>query len=114
VYKTLVVEDAAGGRRAFLMMIPAESELNLKQAAAELHLKKVRMASLQDAEKRTGLKAGGISALALLNRGFDIYLANQAAELEWIVISAGKRGINLRLSVADLMKITGAAWLDCC
>ncbi|MBN1266755.1 MAG: hypothetical protein JXA25_14760 [Anaerolineales bacterium] len=114
VYKTLVVEDAAGGKGNFLIIIPAESELDLKRTATSLGRKKVRMASLKDAEKRTGLKVGGISALVLLNRGFSIYLAEQAADLSRIVISAGQRGINLRLAVVDLLRITGADWIDCC
>jgi len=114
VFKTLVVQDAGGGRPNHLIMIPAEAALDLKLTAAALGLKKVQMASHKDAEKRTGLQVGGISVLALLNKGFSIHLAQQAADLESIVISAGQRGVNLKISVQDLLQVCGAAWIDCC
>jgi Cys-tRNA(Pro)/Cys-tRNA(Cys) deacylase len=70
------------------------------------------MARHADAEKMTGLKVGGISALALLNKGFDIYIDEWATLLDAVVISAGQRGFNLRLSVDDLLRVTGAQVID--
>ena len=73
--------------------------------------KKLRLASHSDAEKLTGLQVGGISALALLNKGFDVYIDHAAQSLEWITISAGQRGLNLRLAVSDLIRMTRAEWV---
>jgi Cys-tRNA(Pro)/Cys-tRNA(Cys) deacylase len=56
----------------------------------------------------TGLKTGGISALALLNRGFAVYIDAWAELLDFIVVSAGQRGLNLRLEPQDLIRVTGA------
>jgi Cys-tRNA(Pro)/Cys-tRNA(Cys) deacylase len=70
------------------------------------------MATLRDAEALTGLQVGGISALALLNMGFDIYIDRAAAALDRIVVSAGQRGIDLDLPVEDLVRVTGAHWVD--
>ena len=67
---------------------------------------------LLDAEALTGLQVGGISALALINRGFDVCLDRAAQGLERVTVSAGKRGINLCLAVSDLVRITGARWVD--
>ncbi|MDE2107357.1 MAG: hypothetical protein KGL39_59730, partial [Patescibacteria group bacterium] len=54
------------------------------------------------------LQAGGISPLALLNKGFQILLDESAARLPEIHISGGQRGLNIRLGVKDLLKLTGA------
>jgi Cys-tRNA(Pro)/Cys-tRNA(Cys) deacylase len=55
---------------------------------------------------------GGISALALLNRPFDVFIDLEASQLTHILVSAGKRGVNLQLSVKDLIRITHARVID--
>jgi Cys-tRNA(Pro)/Cys-tRNA(Cys) deacylase len=111
VYKTLVVERPAGGK-PLLVMVPGDRELDLKQLASCLCEKKLQMASHKDAERLTGLQVGGISALALLHRGFEICLDCRALGLDEIVISAGQRGINLKLAVRDLTRVTHARLVD--
>jgi len=110
VYKTLVVERARG--KPLLVMVAGNRQIDLGRLAASLGEKKVHMASHHDAEKRTGLQVGGISALALLHKGFEICIDQAARDLEQITISAGQRGINLRLAVEDLVRIIGARWVD--
>lgn len=111
VYKTLVVLREAPGRKPMLVMTPAGRELDLKALAASLGEKKLKMAAQAEAERLTGLQVGGISALALLNKGFEIYLADEARALPFIHVSAGDRRANLRLAVADLLAVTGARWV---
>jgi Cys-tRNA(Pro)/Cys-tRNA(Cys) deacylase len=115
VYKTLVVEvpDPAGKRRPeyILVLVPGGHSLDLKLAAAGLGVKRIAMAPREAAERVTGLKAGGISALGLLGKGFGVYLDEQARQLEEIVVSAGRRGINLRLRREDFIRLTDARWL---
>jgi Cys-tRNA(Pro)/Cys-tRNA(Cys) deacylase len=111
VYKTLVVMPPEPGQKPLLVMIPADRQLDLKRLAVGLRAKKVRMATHREAEEMTGLQVGGISALALLNRGFGVYLDESAKEREAIYVSAGKRGINLKLPVADVIKLTKARYL---
>ena len=67
------------------------------------------MARHADAEKMTGLQTGGISALALLNRGFAIYVDEWITLLDFVYVSAGERGINLRVNVDDLRRICDLA-----
>ncbi len=112
VYKTLVVLREAKGKKPLLVMIPAGRELNLKTLAASLGEKKLKMATQREAEALTGLQVGGISALALLNRGFEICLERAALGLPYIHISAGQRGVNIRLGVKDLIEITGAKLVE--
>jgi Cys-tRNA(Pro)/Cys-tRNA(Cys) deacylase len=110
VYKTLVVLRAQG--RPMLVMIAGDRELDLKRVAAAVGDKKVRMATQREAEALTGLQVGGISALALLGRPFDIFLDRAALALEQIVVSAGKRGMNVQLAVDDLLRITRARIIE--
>ena len=112
VYKTLVILREATGKKPLLVMTPGGRELSLKSLAASLGEKKLKMASQREAEALTGLQVGGISALALLNRGFDICLERSAAELPSIHISAGQRGADLRLAPTDLLALTQARLVD--
>jgi Cys-tRNA(Pro)/Cys-tRNA(Cys) deacylase len=110
VYKTLVVLRPQG--RPMLIMIPGPRELDLKLVSQALGEKKVHMAAHKEAEALTGLQVGGISALALLNRPFDVFIDRPATQLSHVLVSAGKRGINLRLAVADLIRITRARVIE--
>lgn len=106
LFKTLVVTRSRG--KPLLVMIPADSRLDLKRLARAVAEKKVAMASQAEAEALTGLQVGGISALALINRGFAIYLDAAAQTFSHICVSAGERGADVRLAVDDLVKLTGA------
>lgn len=108
VYKTLVLEQDPPKGKPYLLMMPATAEVDLKRAAASLGVKKLRMASHRDAERHTGLQVGGISALALVGKGFSVCIEAEAAGHESILVSAGQRGWDVRLSVTDLLKLTGA------
>lgn len=111
VFKTLVVE-APAARKPALVMLPSNCTLNLKRLAKSLGEKKLALASHADAEKWTGLKVGGISALALTAKNWKVYLDRRAAALEQIVISAGQRGIQLRVGTADLIELLGCELVD--
>ena len=110
VYKTLVVRRSRG--KPLLVMVAGNSTVDLKALAASVNEKKLRMATQREAEALTGLQVGGISPLALLNRGFDICIDRAAQELEQVLVSAGQRGINLRIATLDLVQVTGARWVS--
>lgn len=110
VYKTLVVERGAG--KPVLVMIPAASKLDLKKFAAAIGEKKVSMAAHADAERLTGLKVGGIGALALTHKRWDAYIDQAALQLERICVSAGQRGFNLELTPQDLIRVLSAKAVD--
>ena len=115
VYKTLVVQRPRGktGRaRPLLVMVAGDSRVDLTALAASLGEKKLSMATHDDAERLTGLQVGGISALALLNKGFDVCIDRAARSLDQVVVSAGRRGIDVRLAVSDLVEVTQARWVD--
>jgi Cys-tRNA(Pro)/Cys-tRNA(Cys) deacylase len=106
VFKTLVAQPDAG--KPILAVIPADSELDLKALAHAIGAKKVRMATQADAERLTGLQKGGISALALVNKGFRVLLDSSALEFPQIAMSAGERGVQVVLAPQDFVRVTGA------
>ncbi len=110
VYKTLVVMPSAG--KPLLVMVAGSRELDLKKVAKAVGEKKVQMATKKEAEQLTGLQTGGISALALLQKNWRVFIDQPALQLERVLVSAGKRGVNLELPVPDLIKITNARAID--
>lgn len=106
VFKTIVVVRKSG--KPILALVPGSGEADLKAIAKALKEKKVSLPTQANAEKLTGLQAGGISPLALLNRGFTVLLDISARSHDNIHISGGQRGLNIRLGVADLVKLTNA------
>lgn len=112
VFKTLVVRPPRPRDKPMLVMVPSNTQLNLKKLAKAVGAKKVKLASHQEAEAMTGLQVGGISALALLHKSFAIYLDKRAQALDHLYVSAGQRGIQIRLAVQDLVDVTGARYVD--
>ena len=109
VYKTIVVTREVRGKPV-LAVVPGTTEVDLKALAKALGEKKVALPSEREAERLTGLQAGGISPLALINKGFQVVIDDSArAQLE-IYISGGQRGLNIRLPVEALRKLTHATF----
>jgi Cys-tRNA(Pro)/Cys-tRNA(Cys) deacylase len=90
--------------------VPGDSEVDLKLLAKAVGEKKVNLPTEKEAERLTGLQAGGISPLALLNKGFEVVLDEIATLFDEIHISGGQRGLNIRLPVAALVELT-KAWV---
>jgi Cys-tRNA(Pro)/Cys-tRNA(Cys) deacylase len=106
VFKTLVLLRDGGS--PILVMVPGNREVDLRVLAAAIGAKSVRMAPKSEAERLTGLQTGGIGALALLDKPFAVYLDASAQRHDAILVNGGRRGLNLRLAVADLVATTGA------
>jgi len=96
VYKTLVIEHDPPRGKPFLVMVPADTEIDLKVLAESLNAKKLRMASQRGAERLTGLKVGGISALALLQKRFPTLIDERALRHTHLMVSAGQRGLDVK------------------
>ena len=107
VYKTIVVTREGKGK-PILAVIPGPLEVDLKALAKVLGEKKVILPTEREAERLTGLQAGGISPLALLQRGFQVVLDESATQQAEIYISGGQRGLNIRLPVEALVALTNA------
>jgi Cys-tRNA(Pro)/Cys-tRNA(Cys) deacylase len=112
VFKTLVALPETPGRKPLLAVIPGPTTLDLKRLAKAAGVKKAKMASHEDAEKMTGLLTGGISALALTNKGFDVLLDAGALRHDTIVVSAGVRGAQIELAPSDFIRLTRARTVE--
>lgn len=111
VFKTLVVRADDPKHKPILVIVPGPDTLDLKALAKALNLKKVQMTTHAEAEALTNLQTGGISPLALINKGFDIYLDDQAQTFETIAVSAAQRGANVQLPVKELVALTKARFV---
>jgi Cys-tRNA(Pro)/Cys-tRNA(Cys) deacylase len=107
VFKTIVVTRDKP-RKPILAVIPGNGMVDLKSLAAFLGEKKVYLPTEREAEGLTGLQAGGISPLALINKGFQVVLDSSAQNYSEIHVSGGQRGLNIKLSVADMIRLTKA------
>ena len=104
VFKTLVAELDDG--RLAVGIVPVAASLNLKALAAALGAKRAEMADMAKAERATGYVAGGISPIGQKKRLATV-VDESAMLLDTIFVSAGRRGLEIELAAADLVKLTG-------
>ncbi|MCF3140117.1 Cys-tRNA(Pro) deacylase [Paenarthrobacter sp. AR 02] len=104
VFKTLMVE--VEGRLA-VAIVPVSGNLDLKSVAASLGTKKAAMADPKAAERRTGYVLGGISPLGQRQPSPTV-LDDSALAFETILVSGGRRGLDIELSPSDLVSLTKA------
>jgi len=106
VYKTIVITRPKG--KPILAVIPGPNRVDLKLLASALGEKKVTLPTEREAEGLTGLQAGGISPLALINKGFQVVIDSAAKGKGELHVSGGQRGLNIRLPVQALASLTNA------
>ncbi len=111
VYKTLALSGASHGRPV-LVMLPADRQLDLKRCAAAIGQKRLELMPRADTERLTGLKVGGIGALALVGKRWPCYLDRSAGAFATIYVNAGQRGVMLGVAVVDLLRVLGASLID--
>jgi Cys-tRNA(Pro)/Cys-tRNA(Cys) deacylase len=105
LFKTLLAEvDGA----LTVAVVPVSGSLDLKALAAATGGKKARMAEARDAERATGYVVGGISPLGQRRRLPTVVDASASA-FPTVYVSAGRRGLQIELAPADLVRLTGAA-----
>lgn len=111
-FKTLVVLPDRPHARPILALVPGDSTLDLKKLAAAAGEKKVQMAPQREAERMTGLEKGGISPLALLDRGWPIFVDETIILFDRVEISAGKVGVGVIAQVEGLLRVLKAQPAD--
>jgi Cys-tRNA(Pro)/Cys-tRNA(Cys) deacylase len=105
VFKTLVA--AVDGGTLAVGVVPVHRQLDLKALAAAVGGKKAVMAEVAAAERATGYVAGGISPVGQKRR-LPVVVDSSALELAAMFCSAGRRGLEIEIAPADLIKATGA------
>ena len=105
MFKTLVA--SVDGRLA-VAIVPVAGEVDLKALADALGGRRAEMAAPSEAERATGYVIGGISPIGQKRR-LPAVLDASASTFETVLVSAGRRGLQVELAPADLARITGAA-----
>lgn len=109
VYKTLVTVGKKGGYYVFV--IPIEEEIDFKKAAKVVGEKSLEMLHLKDLTKVTGYVRGGCTAIGM-KKQFPTVIQETAKNLEYMYVSGGKIGMQLRLRPTDLQKAAKAEFAD--
>jgi Cys-tRNA(Pro)/Cys-tRNA(Cys) deacylase len=104
VFKTLV---ASVDGSLVMALVPVTCSLDLKALAAAVGGKRASMAEPRTAERATGYVAGGISPLGQ-RRGLPAVVDRSALEQDTVFVSAGRRGLEIQLEPADLVRLLEA------
>jgi len=105
LFKTLIAQ--IDGNELVVGVVPVSTTLDLRELAAVLGGKRAAMANPADAERATGYLTGGISPLAQKRR-LRAVVDRSALEFETVYVSGGRRGMQVEILPADLVRLTGA------
>lgn len=109
VFKTLVTQGTSKNYSVFV--IPVADELDLKKAAIASGEKKIEMIPQKDLLKISGYIKGGCSPIGM-KKQFKTYIHNSAKNLDKIVFSGGKKGMQIKLAPNLLIKVTSSEFHD--
>lgn len=105
VFKTLVVALESG--ELITAVLPVSAMLNMKQIAKAAGAKKAAMAAAADVQRSSGYVLGGVSPLGQ-KKQLRTFIDESASRFTTVYVSAGRRGLEIELSAADLAQLTRA------
>ena len=109
VYKTLVT--VGHSKNYYVFVIPIEAELDMKKAAKSVGEKSVAMIHVKEINQITGYIRGGCTAIGMKQQ-YVTRIAEQAKDLETVVVSGGKIGSQIELTPEDLRLAANAEYAD--
>lgn len=109
VFKTLVLQGDKNGY--FVCVIQGDKEVDLKKAAKNSGNKKAAMIPMKELLPLTGYIRGGCTAIGM-KKNFPVFLDLNAMSHEYIHISAGKRGLQIKLDPQDYINVASATVCD--
>lgn len=109
VYKTLVLRGDKTG--IFVCILAGNQEVDLKKAASVSANKKAEMIAVKELLPLTGYIRGGCTAIGM-KKPYPVFLSEEALNFDFIYISAGRRGMQLKLDPADLQRMVSATPAD--
>lgn len=108
VFKTLVT---TGKNSNYVFVVPVNKELDLKKAASAVDEKKIEMLHLKDLLKTTGYVRGGCSPVGM-KKLFPTVIDISASEKDFIYVSGGKIGVQLKIDPNDLISLINGKYED--
>jgi Cys-tRNA(Pro)/Cys-tRNA(Cys) deacylase len=108
--KTLM---ARAGDTIVCVLAPSDREVNLKKLAAAAGTKSAAMLGIAEAERITGYHVGGISPFGQKKR-VRVFIEQSALAFERVVVNGGRRGLQLELAPADLVRELSVVAADLC
>lgn len=109
IFKTLVTVGNKTG--PVVAVIPGNKVLDLKKLAIASDNKKVDMLHLKDLEETTGYIRGGCSPIGM-KKLFPTFIAEEADQFDTIIVSAGKRGMQIEVSPLSILQVTNGKIAD--
>lgn len=109
VYKTLVTQGSS--KNYYVFVIPIAEELDMKKAAKSVSEKSVAMIHVKDINAVTGYIRGGCTAIGM-KKQYVTRIEQSAQNLDKIIVSGGKLGMQLELTPQDLAAASGAEFAD--
>ena len=113
IFKTLLAEVEGGSADGALVVgiVPVSGLLDLKALAAAVGGKRAQMAAPALAERKTGYVVGGISPVGQRTR-LRTVLDDSAREHDTILVSGGRRGLDIELAPEDLLRAVEGIWAE--
>lgn len=109
VFKTLVLHGDKTGY--FVCVIAGDREVDLKKAAKVSGNKKAEMIPMKDLLPTTGYIRGGCTAIGMKKK-FPVYVSEEMPGFDYVYVSAGQRGLQLKLDPKELMRVAEAEAAD--
>ena len=109
VFKTLVLRGDKTG--IFVCVIPGDKEVNLKAAAKISGNKSAAMLHVKELLPTTGYIRGGCSPIGM-KKHFPTFIHGSCTSYEYIYVSAGVRGLQIKIAPQDLVKAADATLAD--
>ena len=109
VFKTLVLRGDKSG--SFVCVVPGTMEVDLKKSAKAVGAKKADLIPMKDLLPTTGYIRGGCSPVGM-KKNFPTFFHSTALDFDFIYVSGGQRGLQLKINPADLISYVGAEVAD--
>lgn len=109
VFKTLVLRGDKSGY--FVCVVPGNMEVDLKKSAKAVGAKKADLIPMKDLLPTTGYIRGGCSPVGMKKK-FPTFFHSTALDFDFIYVSGGQRGLQLKINPADLISYVGAEVAD--
>jgi Cys-tRNA(Pro)/Cys-tRNA(Cys) deacylase len=108
--KTLM---ARAGEHVVCALVPSDREVNLKKLATVAKAKSAAMLGAPEAERITGYHVGGISPFGQ-KKPVPVFIEKSALAFERVVLNGGRRGLQVELTPADLVRVLNATAAEIC